>query len=83
MLLGLLNDAQLEHHMRGTTLIADRNYYGRDFETALSAAGIDLLRPTRKGEKTRPGGHAAADRAARHPLAGNPMISDDHFGQPM
>ncbi len=36
-------------------MIADKNYYGHDFETTLTAAGIDLLRPTRKGEKTRPG----------------------------
>ena len=36
-------------------LIADKNYYGQEFETTLTAAGIDLLRPTRKGEKTRAG----------------------------
>jgi hypothetical protein len=37
------------------TLIADKNYYGRDFETTLSEAGLNLLRPTRKNEKPRPG----------------------------
>jgi hypothetical protein len=56
VLLGMLDDADLAHQIAGTTLIADKNYYGRDFETTLTAAGIDLLRPTRKGEKTRPGG---------------------------
>ncbi|WP_026555822.1 IS982 family transposase [Arthrobacter sp. 35W] len=37
------------------TVIADRNYYGRDFEAALGEAGIDLLRPARRGEKPRAG----------------------------
>jgi hypothetical protein len=36
-------------------LIGDKNYFGKTFETDLAAAGVDLLRPTRKGEKTRPG----------------------------
>ena len=35
--------------------IADKNYYGRAFETGLDQAGIELLRPARKGEKPRPG----------------------------
>ena len=55
VLLGMLDDTDLAHQIAGTTLIADKNYYGHDFETTLTAAGIDLLRPTRKGEKTRPG----------------------------
>jgi hypothetical protein len=37
------------------TLIADKNYYGRDFEAALPELGITLLRPARKGEAERPG----------------------------
>lgn len=37
------------------TLIADKNYYGKQFETELSNAGIALLRPARKGEKPRAG----------------------------
>jgi hypothetical protein len=41
----------------GQTLIADKNYYGRDFEIALTAAGARLLRPARKGERPRPGAH--------------------------
>jgi hypothetical protein len=37
------------------TLIADKNYYGRDFETTLPELGINLLRPARKGEPERAG----------------------------
>jgi hypothetical protein len=37
------------------TLIADKNYYGKQFETELSDVGIALLRPARKGEKPRAG----------------------------
>lgn len=33
------------------TVIADKAYYGRDFEHRLHQNGIDLLRPARKGEK--------------------------------
>jgi len=39
----------------GQILIADKNYYGRGFEATLAAAGLDLLRPARKGEPPRPG----------------------------
>ena len=41
----------------GQTLIGDKNYYGRDFEAAIAAAGITLLRPARKGEPPRAGAH--------------------------
>jgi len=37
-------------------VIADKAYYGKDFEAALDLAGIDLLRKARKGEKRRAGG---------------------------
>jgi hypothetical protein len=37
------------------TLIADRHYYGRDFEADLAAQQLTLLRPARKGEHHRPG----------------------------
>jgi len=37
------------------TLIGDKNYYGKAFEADLSDTGITLLRPTRKGERPRPG----------------------------
>ena len=36
-------------------LIADKNYYGADFEHALAGAGLRLLRPARKGEPERRG----------------------------
>lgn len=36
-------------------VIADKNYYGRAFEAQLADAGVDLLRPARKGESERPG----------------------------
>ena len=37
----------------GQTLIGDKNYYGHDFEAAIAAGGIRLLRPARKGEPAR------------------------------
>jgi hypothetical protein len=50
--------AALQHQrQRGhLTWIGDKNYYGKDFETEIADSGIALLRPTRKGEKPRPGG---------------------------
>lgn len=36
---------------RPITLIGDKNYYGRGFETELADAGVTVLRPSRKGEK--------------------------------
>jgi len=38
------------------TVIADKNYYGREFDTQLREPGVDLLRPARKGEPDRAGG---------------------------
>jgi hypothetical protein len=35
------------------TLIADKHYYGRDFEATISGAGLRLLRPARAGERPR------------------------------
>lgn len=35
--------------------IGDKNYYGKDFEARIDTAGIELLRPARKGEKPRAG----------------------------
>ncbi len=55
VLLGIL-DADPELTGRaGQIVIADKNYYGREFEAILTAAGLDLLRPARKGESPRPG----------------------------
>jgi hypothetical protein len=53
VLLGILDDARLAPNRIGQTVIADKNYYGREFEAALAAGGIDLLRPARKGEAER------------------------------
>lgn len=39
----------------GQTLIGDKNYFGRTFEQELAQQDIQLLRPTRKGERQRPG----------------------------
>lgn len=49
--------AALQHTRQpgSLTWVADKNYYGRAFEAEVTEAGINLLRPTRKGEKTRPG----------------------------
>src|SRR5262245_17564394 len=35
--------------------MGDTNYHGRQFETAIADAGIDLLRPARKAEKPHAG----------------------------
>ncbi|HZA73684.1 MAG TPA: IS982 family transposase [Propionibacteriaceae bacterium] len=40
------------HHQ---VMIADKNYYGREFEATLHQAGLELLRPARRGEQPRPG----------------------------
>jgi hypothetical protein len=36
-------------------MIGDKNYFGAEFEATLPEAGIQLLRPARKGEPERPG----------------------------
>jgi hypothetical protein len=56
VLLGILAaDPTLVAARPGQTLIADKHYYGRQFEAALAACGVRLLRPARKGEAQRPG----------------------------
>lgn len=56
VLLGMLEaEPTLVTQRPGQTLIADKHYFGRDFEHALHAAGIVLLRQARKGEAPRPG----------------------------
>lgn len=37
------------------TWIGDKNYYGKAFEADIANSGIDLLRPARKTETSRPG----------------------------
>jgi hypothetical protein len=55
-LLGILDaDPELTAGRAGQIVIADKNYYGREFEASLTGAGLDLLRPARKGESPRPG----------------------------
>jgi hypothetical protein len=55
-LLGILAaDTTLAGQRPGQTLIGDRHYYGKDFEDTLAQAGINLLRPARKGEPARAG----------------------------
>ena len=39
----------------GRTIIADKNYHGREFETQLTATGFTLLRKARAGENPRTG----------------------------
>ncbi|MFY9806163.1 MAG: hypothetical protein WAK86_02735 [Pseudonocardiaceae bacterium] len=39
----------------GQLVIADKNYYGREFETTLTETGLHLLRSARKGEPSRAG----------------------------
>lgn len=57
-LLGILDaDPTLTGDRAVQTVIADRGYYGAEFEHTLSAAGIRLLRPARKGEPARAGAH--------------------------
>jgi hypothetical protein len=57
-LLGMLAaDPALAADRPGQTLIADRHYYGTQFEAALIAQDLRLLRPARKGEHERAGAH--------------------------
>jgi hypothetical protein len=37
------------------TIIADKNYYGADFDAQLDSVGVHVLRPARKGEAPRAG----------------------------
>ena len=56
VLLGIFEaDPGLVANRPGQILIGDKNYYGKDFEAVLAAAGLTLLRPARKGEAERAG----------------------------
>lgn len=48
-------EPQLSGERPGQTLIGDRNYFGREFETRLAELDIRLLRPARRGEAERAG----------------------------
>jgi hypothetical protein len=55
-LLGIFDaDPELAAWRVGQIVIGDKNYYGREFEAELADAGLDLLRPARKGEPPRAG----------------------------
>jgi Transposase DDE domain len=57
-LLGILAaDPALATARPGQILIADRHYYGAEFEAALAGRQLRLLRPARKGEAERAGAH--------------------------
>jgi Transposase DDE domain len=55
VLLDILDDPVLLAGRARQIIIGDKNYYGRSFETALTAGGLILLRPPRKGEPARAG----------------------------
>jgi hypothetical protein len=55
VLLDILADPALTAGRDGQVIIADKHYYGRDFEATLAEGGIHLLRPARQGEPARPG----------------------------
>jgi hypothetical protein len=54
VLLDILTDPDLTRHS-AQTVIADKNYFGAEFEATLPRLGVTLLRPPRKGEPERPG----------------------------
>ncbi|AOT61551.1 hypothetical protein A4G23_04439 [Streptomyces rubrolavendulae] len=63
----------------GQTLIGDRSCYGRVFAEELAQQGIRLPRPTRKGERQRPG---VIVRDMKRILALTAVIwHNDHTGQ--
>ena len=51
----LATEPQLVAARPGQLLVADKNYYGGEFERVLGELGLRLLRPTRKGEAERAG----------------------------
>ena len=54
VLLSILEDPDLADLLPGQVIIADKNYFGHDFEAALAGARAQLLRPARQGEPERP-----------------------------
>lgn len=55
-LLGMLDaDPALLATRANQQLMADKNYYGKQFEAELAGNGVTLLRPARTGEKPRAG----------------------------
>ncbi len=56
VLLGLIDTDPAVSLVAGRTIIADKNYYGRQFEHQVAATGFTLLRKPRAGEGPRAGG---------------------------
>ena len=57
-LLGMLDASpEITASHPGQTLIADKNYFGQDFEKHLTERRLVLLRPARRGESERAGAH--------------------------
>jgi hypothetical protein len=55
-LLGIFDaDPALTAGRAGQIVIGDKNYFGREFEATLAEAGLELLRPARKGKSPRAG----------------------------
>ena len=61
----------------GQILIGDKNYFGAAFEATMASAGIQLLRPARKGEPARAG--AQFFRPLRQIIE---SVNDTFKGQP-
>jgi hypothetical protein len=55
VLLSILEEPTLSAGRAGQVIIADKHYYGREFEATLAEGGFCLLRPARQGEPARPG----------------------------
>jgi hypothetical protein len=53
----LATEPQLVAARPGQVLLADKNYFGGEFERLLGELGLRLLRPARKGEPERAGAH--------------------------
>ena len=54
----LAADPQLTAERPGQIVLADKAYYGTQFEAELSQRGVQLLRKARKGEPQRAGGQS-------------------------
>ena len=69
VLLDLLHiDPTLTSDRPGQTLIADKNYWGKEFETMLADTGVVLLRPTRKRDCRRKRGRRPPAESIFKPL---------------
>ncbi|WUL63305.1 IS982 family transposase [Amycolatopsis sp. NBC_00345] len=62
----LHTDPTLTSERHGQTVIGDKNYFGAEFETELTAQGLDLLRPARKGRGRTPRGPVLQAAAPDH-----------------